>query len=178
MSRPNVVKTLLRGLVILAVLAGCSERDPGYDLDRAPSSAAESRSLAAIFAGVGGYPGRPWYRDGREVSRQVMSLAQGPEHCDWQGALFLGGDGLLSPRDLRGGLWTRDPNGVLKHFPQARLGFRARTTLPADASPTGFTQGAVEVWTAPSDAADFVYLVHADKRSDVERWVRGGGGCA
>jgi len=105
-------------------------------------------------------------------------VAAGPEHCSWQEAVYLSGTGLKAPRDMAGGLWERDPTGVLEHFPRAKRDFRARAVLPPDAADTGFRQGAVEVWTAPSDRAAYVYLVNGQDRADVERWVRGGGGCA
>lgn len=168
-------------LVGAALLTTCSERDPGLESsERAvPRSSSENpRSLARVFDEVGSYPGKPWRKDGLEQTIRELSMAQGPEHCEWQRALFLGGEALIAPRDMRGSLWTRDPDGVLTHFPQSKQGFLARADLPADAMATGFTQGAVELWTAPSDATEFVYLVNADDRSDVERWVRGGGGCA
>jgi hypothetical protein len=50
--------------------------------------------------------------------------------------------------------------------------------LPSDAAATGYTHGDVELWLAPSDNGEYVYLVNSRNRADVERWVRGGGGCA
>jgi hypothetical protein len=135
-------------------------------------------SLADHFENAPAHPGLPWTKDGREVPAGELRLAAGPEHCNWQEAAFLGGTGLPAPRDARGGSWTRDPKGVLDHFPQSMKGFRASATLPDDAAPTVYTQGPVELWTAPSDGFEYVYLVNADDRTDVERWVRGGGGCA
>lgn len=135
-------------------------------------------SLADAFADAPDWPGDPWFHEGREVPRDELTLARGPEHCDWQDALYLSGTALPAPRDERGDLWARDPEGVLDHFPRARADFRADAVLPADARATGYRQGDAEVWTAPSDAGDYVYLVHAGRPDDAERWVRGGGGCA
>lgn len=134
--------------------------------------------LADLFDDAPPWPGEPFLQGDREVTRDEISLAAGPEHCGWQDAVYLGSSRLGAPRDERGGLWARDPDGVLTHAPEVRAGFRARAVLPPDARATGYRQGAVEVWTAPSDGAEFVYLVNSTDRADVERWVRGGGGCA
>lgn len=136
------------------------------------------RSLAERFDPAPGWPGEPWFRDGREVPHFELTVAAGPEHCQWQRATYLSGDGLRAPRDDAGGLWARDPHGVLDHHPRAQAEFRSPATLPRDAAFTGYHQGPVEVWTAPSDGAAYVYLVNAEDPADVERWVRGGGGCA
>jgi len=136
------------------------------------------RSLAEVFEDAPEWPGEPWFRDGREVLHSEMTVASGPEHCNWQEAVYLGGSGLEAPRDQDGALWTRDPKGVLEHFPRARQEFSSPAVLPADAVDTRYRQGAVELWIAPSDQARYAYFVNADDRTDIERWVRGGGGCA
>ena len=136
------------------------------------------RALSDVFADAPAWPGDPWFHEAREVTRDEMTLARGPEHCGSQDAIYLSGTGLPAPRDERGPLWVRDPRGVLEHFPRAEAEFRARAVLPGDARATGYRQANVEVWTAPSDDGDFVYLVESGRPADVERWVRGGGGCA
>lgn len=148
----------------------------------APTSARDEdgggRSLAEVFEDAPVWPGDPWFQDGREVLHSELSVAAGPEHCDWQEAVYLGGNGLDAPRDQDGRLWSRDPMGVLEHFPRAQQEFRSPAVLPDDAVDTGYRQAAVELWVAPSDEARYVYFVNAQDRTDVERWVRGGGGCA
>lgn len=148
-------------------------RDPvaGADVDPSPDS------LSSGFDDAPMWPGEPWTKDGQEVSTREISLAAGPEHCSWQEAVFLGAAVLPAPRD-GGHLWSRDPQGVLTHHPRAQQEFQARATLPADAGFTGYAQGPVELWVAPSDGWEYVYLVNAENRDDVERWVQGGGGCA
>jgi hypothetical protein len=101
-----------------------------------------------------------------------------PSNCDWQEAVYLGGSGLAAPRDRLGGLWARDPKGVLEHFPRAQREFQSPAVLPAGAVDTGYRQGAVELWVGPDEDARYVYFVNGGDRTDVERWVRGGGGCA
>lgn len=142
---------------------------------RAPEQS--QRSLAEIFEDVPEWPGDPWFRDGRQVLQSELAVAAGPEHCSWQEATFLGGSALPAPRDSRGALWARDPTGVLDHFPRAQAEFQSPAALPAEARFTGYSQGPVQIWAAPGDD-EYVYFVHGENRSDVERWVRGGGGCA
>lgn len=143
-----------------------------------PPGEPDRTSLAETFANAPEWPGDPWFHAGREVTRDEMTLARGPEHCSWQDAVYLSGSALPAPRDENGRLWARDPQGVLEHFPRAEADFRARAVLPEDARATGHRQGNAEVWTAPSDKGDYVYLVNTGRPADAERWVRGGGGCA
>ena len=74
----------------------------------------------------------------------------------------------LSPQLLRDVSVTDLTGGFLGHHVQVPIGL----------APTGYTRGDVELWLAPSDDGAYVYLVNARNRSDVERWVNGGGGCA
>lgn len=136
------------------------------------------RSLAQRYDEPPAWPGDPWTKDGTEVSRDELVLAAGAEHCDWEDSAFIAGEALEAPRDERGLLWVRDPRGVLDHDPRAQAEFRSPAALPADAEWTGYVQDGVELWAAPSDKADYVYLVNRGDRQDVERWVRGGGLCA
>jgi hypothetical protein len=145
----------------------------------APTSLREdTRSLAERFSPSEPWPGQPWYRAGKEVLPREVSLSAGPEHCGWERATFLGAEELPAPKDARGRLWVRDPEGALDHFPGAKAGFMARATLPPDAEFTGYESGHLELWTAPSDFPEHIYVVNDLDPTDVERWVRGGGGCA
>lgn len=135
------------------------------------------RTLAEFYADPPSYPGDPWFRDGREVTRSEFNVAGGPEHCGWEKATFLAGTALQAQRDERGPLWARDPDGILEHFPAAQAGFRAGITVPEQAVFSGYSRGPLQVWTVPSDF-EFVYVVNTAVDGDVERWVRGGGGCA
>lgn len=112
------------------------------------------------------------------VPLEELSLAAGPEHCGWQEATYLAGQGLTAPCDQLGRLWVRDPKGVLDFYPRAQEEVRAQAELPNDARWTSYAQDGVELWIAPSDNADYIYLVNTANRDDIERWVRGGGGCA
>ena len=138
-------------------------------LDQVPLRA----SVAEEFdRSIDGY-GEPWFRDGREAGRPEITVASGPSHCGWESVQFLFAN-ALDPKSF----WVRDPDGALEHLPRAKADFQRRAQLPADARPTGYERGAIQVWTAPSDRDDYVYLVHRDNRTDAERWVRGQGLCA
>ena len=125
------------------------------------------RTLAQRFGDPPPGMGEPWQREGREVLRDELTVAAGPEHCDWQDAALLSGRGIT-------GVFARDPDGTMD-IPEVQQGFRAGTSLPADAVDTGYSQGPVHLWTAASDAGRFVYAVLGD---EVERWVRMPGLCA
>lgn len=154
------------------------------EIERVPQQVNDSdshepaRRLAERYNEPPAWPGDPWTRNGKEVSRDELVLAAGAEHCSWEDSAFIAGEALEAPRDERGQLWVRDPTGVLDHDPRAKAEFRSPATLPADAEWTGYSQDGVELWTAASDNADYVYLVNRANREDIERWVRGGGLCA
>jgi len=135
----------------------------------------DPRSLAERFEDPPTWPGEPWHRNGHPASRQVLVLSEGPEHCNWETAAVLAGSALAQDAGV---LYWRDPKGALEHAPELQREFRAGAELPADAAWTGWTQRGAELWTAPSDEGRYVYLVRAAYRSDVERWVKGFGGCA
>ncbi len=135
-----------------------------------------SGSLASRFEDAPEHPGEPWSKDGTRVAESVLQLAEGAEHCGWQDSAFLGGTALGYGDDPTRSVWSRDPDGVISE--RTRAGFRADAELPEDAVFTGWSQGPVELWTAPSDRREYVSLVHSEDPDDVERWVAGGGGCA
>ena len=161
---------------LLSVLNTTVERVPQQVQDS--ESDDSGRSLAARYDEAPIWPGDPWTKDGKEVSRDELVLAAGAEHCGWEDSAFLAGEALNASRDQPGALWVRDPKGVLDHDPRAKADFRSPAALPADANWTGYVQDGVELWVADSDKADYVYLVNRADRDDIERWVRGGGLCA
>jgi hypothetical protein len=163
----------------------CIEKVPGMTatltpVDPAPateSPAPGSMSLASRFEDPPAWPGHPWHKNGQPVPESELVLARGDAHCGAEDTAYIGGAALgTNGGDAFRSVWSRDPNGVINET--TRDGFRARAELPPDAAFTGYTQGAVELWVAPSDRGEYVYLVNAENRSDVERWVAGGGGCA
>lgn len=92
---------------------------------------------------------------GKRVPVTVISSGQGPEHCDWDSATFL---------DLRGDTFVKDPKGVL---PSEYLNgtFVPDTSLPADASDTGYHLDAQQLWVDADGSAAFIVT-----EQGVERW--------
>lgn len=135
------------------------------------------RSLAERYGVPPTWPGDPWTRNGREVSRDELVLAAGAAHCGWEDSAFIAGAALTAPPDKRGLLWVRDPKGVLTYDPRAKAEFQAQADLPSDATWTGYIQDGVELWAASSDNADYLYLVNNADGADIERWVRVDGAC-
>ena len=160
MESPGVA--LIAGLL---VLAGC-----GSAAGLGAGGGLPGTTVAANFASPPQYPGHAWQRNGHEVPPSEVVAAAGPEHCGWQSATFLT---IGWPLGTQPGTaeharqYIRDPNGVVSQDLHARLGFHA--TLPADAQPTGYWYGAVQLYTSASNVDQSVYLVAGH---DVERWPR------
>jgi|SRR2546425_6425268 len=158
MQRPGVA--LLAGLMVLAGCGHAAARDGGHT----------ATSVAAIFASPPAWPGHAWKRNGKELPSTEIVAAAGPEHCGWQSATFLTIAwplGTQAQTADRARQYIRDPSGVVSQPLHAHLGFHA--TLPADAQPTGYWYGPVELYTTNSDVDRGVYLVAGH---DVERWPR------
>jgi len=63
--------------------------------------------------------------------------------------------------------YIRDPRGAVKTSLRDRLDLRA--TLPADARPTGYRHGSIELYLSPSNQNDGIYVVGP---GGAERWPR------
>jgi hypothetical protein len=105
----------------------------------------------------------------------VLHALEGPEHCGWTSVTFLHlgwplGTRTEPPGDFR--QYLRDPQGVLREFHAAEFG--SAGSFPSDAEPTGFHRGDWELWSAPSDVDEAVYVVNGDPRAGGtwERWPR------
>ena len=175
MDMRAVVMTAVLGGVLLSACGDGREAGQGAPSASAQSSA-ETTSLAARYQNPPEYPGEPWQKAGTPVPATELQLARGATHCNWQDSAYIGGKALGTNGDdpIRA-VWSRDPSGVIND--RTKAGFKAKARLPDDASFTGYTQGPVELWTAASDGGEYVYLVNSTDRTDVERWVAGGGGC-
>ncbi len=100
----------------------------------------------------------PWKdRQGQTPPRETLSEHQGPDHCDWQAAVFL---------TFMGFSYVKDPYDVMKDALPVK--FEPKARLPGDAQFTGYRSGDRELWTAPSDPAG-IYIRAAGKN---ERWPR------
>jgi len=99
-------------------------------------------------------------RGARVPVTRIVSYA-GPEHCGWQDVTFLVLGGEQRPRQF-----LRDTSGELRRW--LATTFDARTTLPEDATDTGFERDGRRLWLDPAGTAAF--LVAVDNPRDVERW--------
>jgi hypothetical protein len=111
-----------------------------------------------------------WLRDGRAVSGFELSTFAGPDHCGWQSATFLiigWPVGTVSRTIDEARQYVRDPHGAVKGSLRDRLVVRA--TLPADARPTGYRHGSIELYLSPPDQDDGIYVVGP---GGAERWPR------
>jgi hypothetical protein len=133
-----------------------------------------------------GDPTPIWYdADGRPLARDVVNAYQGPEHCDWQSAIFLelgwpigtpgvGDDSRLYLRDPKGvvpaGTW--DESGELADH---GVRFASDVELPSDAVDTGIHNDEYRIFVSEPTADTEIYVLTAD---GLERWVRGGILCA
>ena len=99
---------------------------------------------------------------GRRLPVTRVHSYQGPEHCSWTGITFL----LIGPDYDRADWYVRDATG---EFPELLRGtFDGDTTLPEDATSTGWRRDGRQLWLAHDQAA--AYLVDVDDPDDVERW--------
>jgi len=156
-SRSNFMKLIAAlGIAASAVACGSSGQQPVIT----------GTTVAEVFASPLPYPGYPWTHDGKEVPVLEIVAAAGPAHCGWQSATFLtlGWPLGAQPQTATGARqFIRDPNHALPRS----LPLDLHSTLLADARPTGYKYGSVELYLSPSDQS--VYLVLC---STVERWPR------
>lgn len=100
----------------------------------------------------------PWKdRQGQVPPRDTLSEHQGPDHCEWQAAVFL---------NYMGVSYVKDPHDVMKDALPVK--FDANARLPRDARSTGYRSGNRELWIASADP-DAIYIKTS---GDVERWPR------
>ena len=127
-------------------------------------------SVASAFGPAPAYPGYRWSRDGKEVGEFELTSISGPSHCGWQSAtmLFIAWPpGTIATTSAQSRFYIRDPQGAFGSDYRDRLGLRA--TLPADARPTGYRLGWIELYLSPGDQDEAIYVVAP---SGAERWPR------
>jgi len=103
----------------------------------------------------------------------VLHTFEGAEHCGWTPVTFMTMGWPPGTPTTGGGSsreYYRDPSGVLS----SSQSFAPNAALPADAASTGFHRHGWELWVAPSDSDDAVYVVEGDPAAGavVERWPR------
>ena len=127
-------------------------------------------SVASAFDAPPGYPGYSWSRDGRAVGEFELTTIAGPSHCGWQSAtmVFIAwppGTTAVSSAGSR--MYIRDPQGAYSATYRDR--WVRNATLPADAQPTGYRLGPIELYLSASDQDEAIYVVAP---SGTERWPR------
>jgi len=170
-------RLLVAGLSLVLLLAACSADRVGQPEVRRHVPAVGERddtsssrgSIAEYFSPPQRYPGPTWTKGGRPVDGRELNSIAGPDHCDWQSAVImhLGWPlGTLSRSSAEIRQFIRDPDGVIGYGIRDKLAIVV--DLPDDARDTGYRNGELELWLAPSDP-DAAYLRAGD---DVERWPR------
>lgn len=139
-------------------------------------------ACSSVDDGFSAYPGPQWHdAQGEELSKEVIAVYPGPEHCQQHEVDFLHlGWPLGTAADLIGDSarqYVRASDGELNEI-SASYGDRTAAEhqrldeLPPDAIETGFTTSDggrdVELWL-PADRADRAYIVIDDI---VEVWAR------
>ena len=134
------------------------------------STPPSTASVSAAFDSPPSYPGYQWTHSGKPVPYEELGTSAGPNHCDWQSAtiLTIGWPlGTVSANAGEARFYIRDPKGVMGGTYRQDLVTHAK--LPADARPTGYKLGNIELYLSPSDQDDAVYLATS---SGAERWPR------
>lgn len=113
-----------------------------------------------------------WVDDGgAPVSRDVIEVFKGPEHCNWESSLMLFTGDPIGSAIVRGRSerqYVRDPEGV---YPARLLliPYDGDVNRPSHIFPTGYSWEGGELWVdrvGPDIAAYMVYDDH------IERWPR------
>jgi Immunoglobulin-like domain of bacterial spore germination len=103
----------------------------------------------------------------------AMVVFGGAEHCQWETASFmhLGWPiGTLATTFDDERQYVRDPRGLFDDG-ALHIGYLSDTTLPSDATDTGYHRGPWRLWVSPSQANDAIFVVNVDTGA-VERWGR------
>ncbi|HEX6130498.1 MAG TPA: Gmad2 immunoglobulin-like domain-containing protein [Actinomycetota bacterium] len=113
--------------------------------------------------------------DGDPGEGLVLHTLEGADHCGWTSVTFMHMGwpvGSVVEKAGEARQYVRDPQGLLGAFTSSP--FDPDATLPDGAAATGFRHGAWELWKAPSDEDEAVYVVNGDPSAGgaVERWVR------
>jgi Immunoglobulin-like domain of bacterial spore germination len=105
----------------------------------------------------------------------VLHAFEGAEHCGWTSVTFMTMGWPPGTETTDSGPYReyyRDPAGLVS--PSRDGSFAPNAALPADAASTGFHRHGWELWVAPSDSDEAVYVVNGDPATGavVERWPR------
>ncbi|GAA1827581.1 hypothetical protein GCM10009682_53560 [Luedemannella flava] len=164
-------------LVSVLLLSACTAtptdtgaQTPATGLSAPATSAAgtpSSRTVASFFSPPKEFPGPTWTKKGKSVDNNELNSIAGSDHCGWESAVMmhLGWPlGTVAKTSATMRQFIRDPGGVITD--RFQPGLKLHVSMPPDGKDTGYRNGDLELWLAPSDP-DGAYL-RVD--SDVERW--------
>ena len=128
-------------------------------------------SNSSLFGPPQAWPGTAWTRYGHQVPYSVVDAAAGPSHCGWESATFLTVGwplGTSAQHASHARQYIRDATKVVPRS-HLRSKFAVDVRLPTDARNTGYRDGNVQLYLAPSDEDRAIYVVAAGR---IERWPR------
>lgn len=123
--------------------------------------------------------------DGSNGQPFVMSVSEGPDHCGITSLSIAHlawpiGTSFTEPDEagINNRQYIRDPQG-LGWAASPTAAFEAGGSLPSDASFTGYRRGEWQLWVAPSDQDEAIYMVRGEPAAGGtwERWPQGQIGC-
>jgi hypothetical protein len=135
-----------------------------------PGTAAATESVEGTWVDGNGLP----LPDGSPgAAGTVLFVFRGAEHCQWQSVTFMHIGwpvGTVSNSVDQWRQYVRDPLG---RFDDGALhvGYLGDTSLPSDATDTGYHRGPWRLWVSSSQADEAVFVVNSDT-GVVERWGR------
>nr|WSY49615.1 hypothetical protein OG999_05265 [Streptomyces sp. NBC_00886] len=150
---------------VAVVVAKDGKNRPGWGPET--SASCDPAELPASFTKAHGY--EIWTdENGKRVPTTVVSSSVGAAHCDWQKAHF-----LQTGDDERGGLYARDPDGVLPRDMLTAL-YDGDVRMPASARDTGYRYHDWQLWLTADASKAYVRTP-----AGVEAWplVKNGAGC-
>lgn len=154
------------GVLVVAVVLGTSWQLNALGL----RASVMSGSVNGLFDQALPYPGYSWTREGRPVDVRELGAIAGRDHCGWERATMLQigwPPGTVAETGAAARQYIRDPHGVVSI--RFRDGLARNARFPADARPTGYRLGSIELYLARSDQDEAIYVVAP---AGAERWPR------
>jgi hypothetical protein len=116
---------------------------------------------------------QPLPNDSPDDQGNVINVYEGADHCQWESVTFMNIGWPVGTLSNARGDWrqyVRDPNGLFDDS-ALHVGYLSDTSLPSDATDTGYHRGPWHLWVSPAQADDAVFVVNTDTGA-IERWGR------